>query len=139
MTKLHSHPDVETAIRYHRAVSQFASGEELAAFFHPDAQHRELPNTLFPDGVDRDVAGLDEAAQAGRQRIREQTFEVINAVAAEGQVALEVRWSGTLAVPLGKLPAGYVLRAHIATFLEFRDGKIAAQRNYDCYERLPQP
>jgi ketosteroid isomerase-like protein len=28
------------------------------------------------------------------------------------------------------------LRAHIAAFLDFRDGKIIAQRNYDCYERL---
>jgi ketosteroid isomerase-like protein len=26
------------------------------------------------------------------------------------------------------------MRAHIAAFLEFRDGKIVAQRNYDCYE-----
>jgi len=28
------------------------------------------------------------------------------------------------------------LRAHIAAFLEFRDGRIIAQRNYDCYELL---
>jgi ketosteroid isomerase-like protein len=26
------------------------------------------------------------------------------------------------------------MRAHIAAFLEFRDGRIVAQRNYDCYE-----
>lgn len=110
--------------------------EVIAAFFHADAVHRELPNALFPDGVDRDLAGLDAAAEAGRKRIGVQSFEVLNAVAADGQVALEVSGSGTLAVPLGALPAGHVLRAHIATFLEFRDGKIAAQRNYDCYERL---
>ncbi|WP_328841277.1 hypothetical protein [Streptomyces europaeiscabiei] len=59
-----------------------------------------------------------------------------NAVAADAQVALEVTWSGTLAVSLGDLTAGQVLRARIAAFLEFRDGKIIAQRNYDCYERL---
>jgi ketosteroid isomerase-like protein len=29
-----------------------------------------------------------------------------------------------------------VLRAHLGVFLEFRDGRIVAQRNYDCYERL---
>ncbi|MEU5049278.1 hypothetical protein [Streptomyces sp. NPDC021096] len=57
-------------------------------------------------------------------------------MAVGDQVALEVTWTGTLAVPLGDLPAGHVLRAHIAVFLEFREGKIRAQRNYDCYERL---
>ncbi len=49
---------------------------------------------------------------------------------------VEVTWSGTPAVALGDLAAGPVVRAHIAAFLEFRDGKIIAQRNYDCYERL---
>jgi ketosteroid isomerase-like protein len=29
---------------------------------------------------------------------------------------------------------GDVMRAHFATFIEFRDGKIVAQRNYDCFE-----
>jgi ketosteroid isomerase-like protein len=49
-------------------------------------------------------------------------------------VALEVRWSGTLAVPVGSFPAGGEMRARFAVFLDFRDGKIVAQRNYDCFE-----
>ncbi|MFC9844564.1 nuclear transport factor 2 family protein [Streptomyces sp. NPDC060223] len=136
MPPFQQHPDIDTAIRYHEAVSRFAAGPELAAFFHEDAVHHELPNVLFPDGASRSVGELTTAAEAGRKRLSEQKFEVINAVAAGGQVALEVVWTGTLAVPLGELPAGYTIRAHIATFLDFRDGKIAGQRNYDCYERL---
>lgn len=50
-------------------------------------------------------------------------------------MALEVVWTGTLARPFGTLPAGHVPHAHIAPFLEFRDGRITAQRNCDCYER----
>ena len=109
---------------------------ELAAFFHPDATHHELPNALFPDGSIRDLAGLRAAAEAGRATLSAQSFELISALAAGDHVALEATWTGTLAVPLGDLPAGHTLRAHIAAFLEFRDGKIIAQRNYDCYERL---
>ncbi|WP_229711728.1 nuclear transport factor 2 family protein [Streptomyces daqingensis] len=134
--ELPDHPDVRAAVRYHQAVARFAAGDELAVFFHEDAVHRELPNALFPDGAVRDRGGVTAAAEAGRKALSRQTFDVVNAVAADGQVALEVLWTGTLAVPLGELPAGHVLRAHIATFLEFRDGKIVEQRNYDCYERL---
>jgi ketosteroid isomerase-like protein len=49
-------------------------------------------------------------------------------------MAIEVQWTGTLAVALGTLPAGGEMRARFAMFLELRDGKIARQRNYDCFE-----
>jgi hypothetical protein len=32
-----------------------------------------------------------------------------------------------------KTPAGSVMRARFAQFFELRDGKIAKQRNYDCF------
>jgi len=136
MSSLQQHPNIETAVRYHQAVTDGATGQALAEFFHEDAVHHELPNLLFPDGDVRDLAGVLAAADRGRKALSSQKFTVVNAVACGDQVALEVTWEGTLAIPLGDLPAGHVLRAHIATFLEFRDGKITAQRNYDCYERL---
>jgi ketosteroid isomerase-like protein len=46
----------------------------------------------------------------------------------------EFQWSGTLAVPFETIPAGGVMRARFAVFLEFRDGRIIRQRNYDCFE-----
>lgn len=136
MPDLPQHPNVELAVRYHRAVSQEDWPLEASRFLHPDVVHHELPNLLFPQGMTRDLAGLRAAAEQGRARMREQRFDVLTAVASGDTVALEVLWTGTLAVPLGDLPAGHVLRAHIATFLEFRDGLICAQRNYDCYEPL---
>ncbi|MFD3454356.1 nuclear transport factor 2 family protein [Streptomyces sp. NPDC058691] len=135
-TGLQSHPLIDLAVAYHEAVSRGAVGDELARYFTEDVVHRELPNALFPEGAVRDLSALLEAARRGRQGLREQTFEVVNAVAAGDAVALEVVWSGTPAVPLGDLPAGHVLRAHIGTFLEFRGDRIAGQRNYDCYDPL---
>jgi ketosteroid isomerase-like protein len=51
------------------------------------------------------------------------------------RVALEVEWTGTLALPFGGLPAGSPMKAYFAMFLEFQEGKIARQRNYDCFEK----
>jgi len=31
------------------------------------------------------------------------------------------------------LPAGSEMKAFVAMFLTFREGKIISQRNYDCY------
>lgn len=126
----------EIALRYHRAVAAGATGDELAAFFTTDVVQRELPNLLFPEGATRALPDILAAALAGRGKLRRQTYDIRNAVASGDKVALEVEWTGELAVALGPLPAGHVLRAHIAAFLDFRDGRICGQRNYDCYEPL---
>jgi ketosteroid isomerase-like protein len=47
---------------------------------------------------------------------------------------MEVLWTGTLAVPGGSPATGGTMRVHFALFMDFRDGKIAAQRNYDCFD-----
>ena len=56
-------------------------------------------------------------------------------VVHEGEmVALEVFWSGYLAIPVDTLPADSEMRAHFSMWLEFRDGKICRQHNYDCFD-----
>jgi hypothetical protein len=39
-----------------------------------------------------------------------------------------------LAAPVGSLPAGGVMRARYAIFLEFKGGKVWRVRNHDCFE-----
>lgn len=133
MTALPDHPNIELAVRYHEAVAAGATGADLARFFHPDAVHRELPNALLPNGATRNLTEILDAAERGQQVIREQRFDIHNAVATGDQVALEVTWTGVLAIPLGALAAGDEMRAEIATFLTIHDGVILSQRNYDCY------
>ncbi|MDI2128117.1 nuclear transport factor 2 family protein [Yinghuangia seranimata] len=136
MAHIEEHPNVRTAVSYHEAVARLAEPAELMEFLHPEMVHTQLPNVLFPDGLVRGLAESLEALGRARTLLADQRYEVLTAVASGDHVALEVTWSGTLAAPLGDLKAGHVLRARIAVFLEFRDGKIVAQRNYDCYERL---
>ena len=63
-----------------------------------------------------------------------QRFEVRHAVAEGDRVAMETFWTGTLRAGVGSLPTGGAMRANFAVFLDFRDGKIVGQRNYDCFE-----
>jgi ketosteroid isomerase-like protein len=102
--------------------------------YTPDVLQEEFPNRLVPTGARRDLAALREAGERGRKILRGQRYEVRAAYAVGDTVILEVLWVGTLAVPVGAIPAGGEMRAHFAVFLEFRDGRIHRQRNYDCFE-----
>jgi ketosteroid isomerase-like protein len=121
------------ARRYLAAIEQGLTGDAFAALFTPDFVQEELPNRLSPNGSTRDLAGILEAAERGRRAISSQRYLVLGQVANGRDIALEVEWTGTLAAPLGDLPAGKTLRARFAVFLETRDGRIARQRNYDCF------
>ena len=126
--------NIDAARRYLAAIEAGATGPALAQYFATDIEFVGMPNRLAPQGVRQDLAGMLAASERGQQVIARQTYEVRSVLAGGERVALEVEWSGTLKVPLGTLPAGGVMRAHFAMFLDFRDGKIAAQRNYDCFE-----
>ena len=80
------------------------------------------------------MAQAAEAFEKGRKIFAGQTYEITNAAVTGNIVALEVLWTGTLAIPFGTLTAGSQMRCHSAMFLEFRNGKIVAQRNYDCFD-----
>ena len=103
-------------------------------FYHPDVVQVEHPNRFNPAGATRDRAALHQNAGAGRRLMKEQRYQIVSAIAQGDHVAVEATWTGVLAIALGPLPAGHVLRAHLGMFFEIRDGKIWRQRNYDCFE-----
>jgi ketosteroid isomerase-like protein len=126
--------NLDTARRYLRAIEQGATGEALAAFFHPEVTQREYPNRLVPTGATRDLRAILDGAERGQKVVASQRYEVRHSVVEGDTVALEVDWSATLKVPVGSLPAGGTMRASFAVFLTFREGRILSQRNYDCFE-----
>jgi ketosteroid isomerase-like protein len=130
-----AHPDhhLEIARSYLAALEQGASGSDLARFFTNDAVQEEFPNRLSPDGVRRDLDAILDSASRGARILASQRYRVLNQIAADDRVGLEVDWTGTLAMPLAGLPVGGTMRARFAVFLQFRDGRIARQRNYDCF------
>jgi len=126
--------NLEIARAYLQALAQGAPPDTLGRFLHDDIVFEELPNRLVPNGRRADRAAMLAASQRGQQVLSSQCYDVQGAIADGDQLALEVAWTGTLAVPLGTLPVGYVMRARFAMFLELRDGRIISQRNYDCYD-----
>jgi ketosteroid isomerase-like protein len=125
---------LELTPRYFASVEGGATGQALAAFYAPEVVQEEFPNRLNPHGSRRDLAAILEAAARGQKVMASQRYEILQAVADGNLVGIEFRWSGTLAVPVASLPAGTEMRGRFACFLEFRDGRIVAQRNYDCFE-----
>jgi ketosteroid isomerase-like protein len=122
------------ARQYLAALEGGVVGDALAGFFTRDAVQEELPNRLLPNGARRDLPAILDAAAKGQKVVSGQRFEVLSTVADGDRVALEVAWTGILAVAVGALRAGSTMSARLGLFFEFRDGKIAAQRNYDCYD-----
>ena len=127
----------DIAKTYLAALEAGATGDALAAFFTDDVVQEEFPNRLLPAGARRDLAALLDGAVRVQKVMRAQRFELLGAVENGDTVALEVQWTGTVAVALGSLPAGGQMRARFAVFLEFRGDKIARQRNYDCFDPWP--
>jgi ketosteroid isomerase-like protein len=126
--------NLEIARRYLEALETGAQNAALAEFFTKDAIQEEFPNRLSPIGVHRNLNAILEAAKKGRRLLRAQKFEILNSIVDGDRVALEVFWSGLLAVPIDTLPADTHMRGHFSMWLEFKDGKIARQHNYDCFD-----
>lgn len=128
------HPNIERAHAYLRAIEAGTLREVFSEYFAPGVVVEWFPNRLSPNGSKSDFSGLSDAVERGQQLMSRQTYEIRNALADGDRVVLEVIWAGTLAVPVQTIPAGGQMRAYFAMFLDFHDGKIIAQRNYDCFE-----
>jgi ketosteroid isomerase-like protein len=127
--------NVATARRYFAAIERREEVATIAEYLHLAIVQEEFPNRLNPQGGRSDYATILSRMAKGRQLLTGERYEIVGEVAVRDRVALEVLWSGTLAIPLGdQLPAGSTIRARFGVFLDFEEGRIIAQRNYDCFE-----
>ncbi len=126
--------NLETARRYLKALEDGRDHDELTKFFDPNVVQEEFPNRLSEKGAKRDLKTLLEGNRRGREIMTSQRYDVQRAYTGGDTVVLEVSWTGTLGIPYGSIPPGGSMHAHFAVFLDIRDGKIIAQRNYDCFD-----
>ena len=126
--------NLATVRSYYAAMAAGAPVEAMNDFYSPDVVQLEFPNRYLPNGAERGLKELMEAGVRGKALMASQEFEIRGTMASGNTVVVEAAWSGTLRIAAGDVvPAGTVMRARFAQFFEFRDGKIVAQRNYDCF------
>lgn len=120
---------------YLRAVEDGATGEALSRFYTDDALLIEHPNQLNR-GVEvrRDLAQILEAALKGQSIIATQVNDLQSVLVEGDRAALTLLWTGTFKVELPGLKIGDAMRARFAQFFTLRDGKIARQETFDCFE-----
>lgn len=128
-------PNITTALRLFRAIEQGVT-DGLSEFYAADVVQQEFPNRLLPTGACRNLSEVIDGAKRGNQIMSSQKFDIHSSVASGDLVAIELTWTGVLAIPFGLSKKGDKLTAHIAIFMEFKGGKIVAQRNYDCFQRF---
>jgi hypothetical protein len=125
---------VQIAQQFIKALQNRNSAEELIPFYHQDVEQIEFPNTLTKNKTIRNLEDLKLASERGKKVLQKEEYEVVKSYTFENIVIIEVIWTGTLAIPIGNIPAGGQMKAYFAQFYEFKDDKIIKQRNYDCFE-----
>jgi ketosteroid isomerase-like protein len=65
--------------------------------------------------------------------MRSQRYDLKTEIAQGDRVAVEVTWTGIIAMPVGSLVAGATMTASLAMFFVLADGRIRSQHNYDCF------
>lgn len=119
---------------YFNDISSGITPEKLAAYCSPAMVQTEFPNLFSPALSHYSLNDLLSGSQKGKGILSGQRIEIIRHFESGNTIIVEALWTGTLALPLGQIPIGGELRAHIARFFEFENGKIVQQRNYDCFE-----
>ncbi len=120
--------------RFLAALERFDGPDVVGPLWTEDVRFRELPNLLVPAGRVRSRAQALEGLGMAPKVLSAQRYEVRRVVEQGDTLAVELGWTGTLKVPLGKTAVGGELNATFAAFVTFRDGLICEQANFDCYE-----
>lgn len=125
---------IQIARDYINAVQNRKSMEDVLPFFHPDIEQTEYPNDLSPSLTTRNLDQLRDASEKGKNVLKREEYAIKAAFQYKNTVILEIVWTGTVAIQIGKIPPGGQMTAYFAQFFEFESGKIIKQRNYDCFE-----
>lgn len=124
--------------RLKAALALFAAierGDKVALLerYAENAVQVEHPNRLKPKGDRRAPVAMAEALARGKALLSAERYEVLEATGSGDSLALQVKWTGVLAVPVGRLKPGETMICESGIFMRFSGEKIIEQHNYDCF------
>ena len=92
---------------YYAAIAHGMTDVEWERWFAPDVIQEEFPNRLLPNGAQRDLRGLREAAERGAALMGRQTFHLLTLVVSGSTVVVEAEWRGQVSRRRGPVRRGY--------------------------------
>lgn len=119
---------------YFGALEGGATGDDLAAFFHPDVVQHTYASRLSPSGAQRELGDILRAAEAGVSLMERQIYDVHTVTEVGDRVVVEYTLTAYPREPLGSVRPGETIRARVCQVLEFEDGLIIRQRSYECFD-----
>lgn len=127
---------IDVVKNFLEAISEGKIGDELDKFYDENVIQIEYPNLLTKNLTERDLKTLKDASEKGVEVLKSQSFELIKAYECGDTIIIEAKWTGVLAIPIGKLSIGDEMKAYFAQFFDFKNNRIVRQRNYDCFENF---
>ena len=124
-----------------RLLGAIETGDEavLRRIYAQDALQVEHPNRLKPKGDRRQIDKMMADLKRGKAMLRSEHYDVLTATAAGDFVALQVKWTGVVNVPVGALQPGDAMVCESGIFLRFQGDRVVEQHNYDCFEDFLTP
>jgi ketosteroid isomerase-like protein len=126
--------NIDVVRTYLNALQSGEAGDALRKFFTDDVRQIEMPNQLNKHGQESNLEHILQRSQQGLKVLGRQQYEIVSEIVQGDRVAIEARWTGVLTIGFGTLAAGTEMKASFAIFFHLRDGRIALQRNYDCFD-----
>lgn len=109
---------------------------KIDAIVHPEIEQIEYPNLLNRRGQKSDLADLKRRMAIGKQILAAQKYIITGYIENGDRVAVEAKWQATMAIDAPPFKKGQNLRAFFCITLDFQDGRIIRQQNYDCFEEF---
>jgi ketosteroid isomerase-like protein len=124
-----------------RLLAAIEIGDEatLRAIYAENVVQVEHPNRLKPNGDRREIDKMMADLKRGKAMLREEHYDVLEAISAGDSVALQVRWTGVVNMAVGALNAGDSMICESGIFLRFQEDRVVEQHNYDCFEDFLTP